>query len=241
MAEQDTLASVLEQLQQHARERDDALQAIGVAAGDYPHLPVLEELRRLRSRQLLQGVLQRLRQGGHILPRRLREQPPRLFRQLLGQDGQPLQRRVGNALGVHAQLARTDLQEMARQHGDVRLVHRLASPSGSPGSLQCSHDPPLNWSKTVQCPSPAESDRSSLSPPPEPGPTRPGRQPPADGGVPAAPAALAQRSARARLPNSPPPPMPLSPRNAAAAARFQCRAGAPTGSLTSGTQRTPSA
>lgn len=51
MAEQDTLAGVLEQLRHHARERDDALQAIGVAAGDYPHLPVLEELRRLRSRQ----------------------------------------------------------------------------------------------------------------------------------------------------------------------------------------------
>ncbi|NLB57494.1 MAG: hypothetical protein GX805_03355, partial [Gammaproteobacteria bacterium] len=51
MAEQDTLAGVLEQLRHHARERDDALQAIGVAAGDYPHLPVLEAHRRLRSRQ----------------------------------------------------------------------------------------------------------------------------------------------------------------------------------------------
>ena len=51
MAEQDTLASVLEQLQHHARERDDAMQGIGVAAGDYPHLPALEEFRRLRSRQ----------------------------------------------------------------------------------------------------------------------------------------------------------------------------------------------
>ena len=42
---------MLEQLQQHARERDDALQAIGVAAGEYPHLPALDEFRRLRSRQ----------------------------------------------------------------------------------------------------------------------------------------------------------------------------------------------
>lgn len=51
MAEQDTLASVLEQLRQHARERDDELRALGVAAGDYPHLPALEDFRRLRSRQ----------------------------------------------------------------------------------------------------------------------------------------------------------------------------------------------
>ena len=51
MAEQDTLAGVLEQLRHQARERDDALQAIGVAAGEYPHLPALEDFRRLRSRQ----------------------------------------------------------------------------------------------------------------------------------------------------------------------------------------------
>ena len=51
MAEQDTLTSVLEKLRHQARERDDALQAIGVAAGDYPHLPALEDFRRLRARQ----------------------------------------------------------------------------------------------------------------------------------------------------------------------------------------------
>lgn len=51
MAEQETLASVLELLQRNARERDAALRAIGLAAGDYPHLPALEEFRHLRSRQ----------------------------------------------------------------------------------------------------------------------------------------------------------------------------------------------
>ena len=51
MAEQEALASVLELLQRNARERDAALRVIGLAAGDYPHLPALEEFRHLRSRQ----------------------------------------------------------------------------------------------------------------------------------------------------------------------------------------------
>lgn|SRR5690606_5418100 len=51
MAEGDTLGPVLEQLRRNARERSDALQAIGLGAGDYPHLPALEDFRRLRARQ----------------------------------------------------------------------------------------------------------------------------------------------------------------------------------------------
>jgi len=62
MTERDTLASLLSHIRQQAHERDAALQAIGEPAGDYPHLPALEDFRRLwsqqRTREQLRATLQ---------------------------------------------------------------------------------------------------------------------------------------------------------------------------------------
>lgn len=62
MAEPATLTALAERLAGSARERDRALQALGLAGGSYPQLPALEEFRtlhaRLRARQQLQAALQ---------------------------------------------------------------------------------------------------------------------------------------------------------------------------------------
>ena len=62
MAEPTALATLVDQLEGNARERDQATRALGLATGDYPRLPALEEFRRvhaqLRARQQLQASLQ---------------------------------------------------------------------------------------------------------------------------------------------------------------------------------------
>lgn len=62
MAEPATLAALTERLTGNARERDQALQALGLVGASYPQLPALEEFRalhaRLRARQQLKVTLQ---------------------------------------------------------------------------------------------------------------------------------------------------------------------------------------
>lgn len=61
MAETRTLAALVERLDAGARERDDALQALGLARADYPRLPALDDFRRLhgqlRAREQLRETL----------------------------------------------------------------------------------------------------------------------------------------------------------------------------------------
>lgn len=61
MAEPDALGGLLEHLRLQAHERRVALEAMGLAADDYPRLPAVDEFRclwsRLRSREQLRAAL----------------------------------------------------------------------------------------------------------------------------------------------------------------------------------------
>ena len=62
MAELAPLAALAEQLASHARERERALQALGLPVGPYPELPAVGEFRalhaRLRAKHQLDATLQ---------------------------------------------------------------------------------------------------------------------------------------------------------------------------------------
>lgn len=51
MAEPQDLTALLAHIERQARERDAALEAIGLATGGYPQLPALDDFRRLWSEQ----------------------------------------------------------------------------------------------------------------------------------------------------------------------------------------------
>ena len=59
MAEQgNPLSSLVAQMGEHARQRNDALAALGLPVGEYPALPAVEDFRRLWATQRQQAQLQ---------------------------------------------------------------------------------------------------------------------------------------------------------------------------------------
>ena len=53
-----SLAGLVAQMGEHARQRNDALAALGVPVGEYPALPVVEDFRRLWATHRQQAQLQ---------------------------------------------------------------------------------------------------------------------------------------------------------------------------------------